>query len=354
MKIALVTAQLSTGGAEKMVYQLACGLRQRGETVTVIAGEGTYAKQLKAEGIEVIHLPLNQKTRWWRSMVWKRLHQILKREDFDVVHVHTVPLAFLLRGIQRIAQLRAKTVLTFHGSSMWKLHIVSPLIKGLRLVRCAVSPDLAKAMEANHIPNAVRPSNGEFQKDEEGNGGVFDLGCRQVHDPLRVGIVARLVREKGIDIWFEATQVLNRQGIGIHTFLVGDGPERERLMVQNEDNGCQSDFLGWQSEPWKALQQIDLIVQPSRREGEPLALLEAMAMGFPIVATKVGGVPSLLAADAGILVDPDVRGLCKGVSTFLAMPEAERSRMCGVARERVKERTWDRCVDAYLAIYRGG
>lgn len=352
MKIALVTAQLSMGGAEKMVVQLAHGLHKCGESVIVIAGEGQYAKSLKDLGIKVIHFPFDQKKVWWRLSVWKRLSQILKTENFDVVHVHTVPLAFLLRGILRIAHLQAQTVLTLHGSPLWKLRYARPLIKYLNLKRCAVSLDLASFLEASYIPNAVGlVSSGTEEECCEQRVKLMKLRNQQV---IHVGMVARLVKEKGIDMWFEAVRSLKDKGIRIHTSIAGDGPERQRLTVQSKALGIEVAFLGWQCKPWQLMQDIDLFVLSSRREGEPLALLEAMALGLPSLATKVGGMTSLLTSGAGLLVEPTVQGLAGGISEFLAMPSEERTQMVRIARERVSERTWDQVVDAYLGIYQGG
>lgn len=353
MKIALVTAQLSMGGAEKMVVQLARGLHKRGESVIVIAGEGQYAKSLRNLGIEVIHIPFDQKKVWWRLSVWKRLGQILKTENFDVVHVHTVPLAFLLRGILRIAHLQAQTVLTLHGSPLWKLRCARPLIKGLNLKRCAVSPDLASFLDASYIPNAVGSffSGTEEERCEHQRVKLMKLRNQQV---IHVGMVARLVKEKGIDMWFEAVHILKNKGIGIYTSIAGDGPERQRLTVQSKALGIEVEFLGWQCEPWRLMQDFDLFVLSSRREGEPLALLEAMALGLPALATKVGGIASLLTSGAGLLVEPTVQGLAEGIVEFLAMPRVDQNQMVRIARERVSERTWDQIVDAYLGIYQGG
>ena len=343
MKIALVTAQLSIGGAEKMVVQLALGLHKRGENVTVIAGEGQYAKSLRDLGIEVIHFPFDQKKVWWRLSVRKRLAQFLKIQNFDIVHVHTVPLAFLIRAILRQNHLQAQTVLTLHGSPLWKLRYVRPLIKRLNLKRCAVSLDLASFLDASYIPNAV---DCKVQR-------VKRMSLRN-QSVVHVGMVARLVKEKGIDMWFEAVHILQNKGIEIYTSIAGDGTERQRLTVLGEALGIEVSFLGWQGEPWRLMQDIDLFVLSSRREGEPLALLEAMALGLPALATKVGGMTSLLTSGAGLLVESTAQGLAEGVVEFLAMPSADRNQMVRIARERVSGRTWNQTVDTYLGIYQGG
>jgi glycosyltransferase involved in cell wall biosynthesis len=100
--------------------------------------------------------------------------------------------------------------------------------------------------------------------------------------------------------------------------------------------------------------ETDVICLPSRREGLPMALLEGMAFGLPVLATPVGGIPYLVAdGETGMLVEPgDVDGLARAIETLAASPE-DRRKMGAAARARVRETADGRLVAGqWRALYR--
>ncbi|MHB1406399.1 MAG: glycosyltransferase [Desulfitobacteriaceae bacterium] len=358
MKVALITAQLSIGGAEKMLYHLAQGLHQRGHRVTVIAAAGIYGTKLREAGLEVIKLPLSSKWKWLLPAVWLRLYRLMRRENFDIVHVHTAPLAFFVRVLQRLGRIRARTVLTLHGSPAWKLKLTRIWLKVLKVERCAVSPALAQMVEARYIFNAVELERGKVEDRQaneichtsENSEPKIKIKDKREKE-IAVGIVARLVPEKGLDLWLKAVRDLAHEGIEIKTLIAGDGPERTRLEKESLTCAQEIIFCGWLSDPWQVMAGAELMVLPSRREGEPLALLEGMARGKLVLATGVGGVPPLLEGGAGILVEPSVAGLVRGVREYLALTSSQKEDMLSQARTRIAGRTWDNCLDQYEQVY---
>ena len=126
--------------------------------------------------------------------------------------------------------------------------------------------------------------------------------------------------------------------------LVGDGPSRVGLEVEASRlvslgllRAGDVRFEGWRADPWACLGAADLLALPSLREGLPLALLEAMAAGVPVVATRVGGVPEALDdGRCGILVPPgDAAALSRGISEALSDP-ARRRTLAAAALARVR------------------
>lgn len=107
-----------------------------------------------------------------------------------------------------------------------------------------------------------------------------------------IGIVSRLSPEKGVDRAIDALAAL--PGVELH--IVGDGPERRALSQRAHTLGVahRVTIHGWQLDPRTYLKRFDALLLPSRTEGLPNVLLEAMAMGVPVAATAVGGVPHLL------------------------------------------------------------
>lgn len=344
MKIAILTPQLSQGGAEKMVYQLARGLKALGDEVVVFSSGGYYREQLLEEGIDAPLFPLSSWPKWFSLSFWSSFSGALQKGNYEVWHVQTIPLAFLIRFVAWLKGLECKTILTLHGSPEWKIKWVYPLLKRLNVKRCAVSGLLAQHVHGEYIPNAV-----DCQHYSLKNNRVSMTSSKTT--PLRIMIVARLVPEKGIDLWLKALKILKDEGIYIHTLLAGEGPEREKLQKFAKGNRLSLQFLGWVPDPWKFSQDIDLFVLPSRREGEPLALLEAMASLLPILATAVGGVPRLLEENRGILVEPTPEALAQGVREFLNQKEEDHQSMLERANAFVRLRTWEGCVHSYRKQY---
>ena len=124
------------------------------------------------------------------------------------------------------------------------------------------------------------------------------------HGPLQLLCLGRLAPEKGLDVLIEAL----RSAPGVQVRIVGDGPERARLERAVSEGGLSGrvTFTGFQSDVAPHLAAAHALVMPSRREGLPMALIEAVASGRPVVASRVGGIPELVADGTnGRLVAPD-------------------------------------------------
>jgi glycogen(starch) synthase len=176
--------------------------------------------------------------------------------------------------------------------------------------------------------------------------------------PPRVLCLARLVPAKGQDIALTAFAGLRRRFPALRLVLAGDGATRPALERQARVLGIADavDFLGWvdPAEVPALLNAATVVVLPSRREGLPLAAVEAALMARPVVATRVGGLPEVVIdGETGLLVDPeDASGLAAAVARLLERPR-DAARLGRTARARTRDVLgWKRCVDAYEAIYR--
>ncbi|MDJ0975201.1 MAG: glycosyltransferase [Planctomycetota bacterium] len=151
--------------------------------------------------------------------------------------------------------------------------------------------------------------------------------------------LGRLSPEKGQDVLLEALARMPAEATRPLTLvLVGDGATRGALEAQAERLGLTGRvrFLGWRDDPHACLGAADAVVLPSRTEGLPLALLEAMAAERPVVATRVGGVPDALAdGEAGWLATPDDAGsLADALTAMLADADARAAKIAA-GRARV-------------------
>ncbi len=152
--------------------------------------------------------------------------------------------------------------------------------------------------------------------------------------------VGRFSPEKGIDILLEAFSLLLRQMDSVHLFLVGDGQERPALEGQALRLGVAKNvhFVGYSQTPGDFVAEADVLVLTSRSEGIPNAVLEAMAMGKPVVATKVGGVPEIIEDDvSGRLVPPGRPDLIASALAEVLADEPLRHRLGAGGRKKVME-----------------
>lgn len=200
---------------------------------------------------------------------------------------------------------------------------------------------LARAFDADVdipiIPNGV-------------DGSRFDAGQRDWTSP-RLLSAGRIVYQKGLDLGMGALAQL--QELDWHWYIAGDGPQMAALKSLAHELGIgeRVTFLGWQSQEELAdgYHQANLFLFPSRHEGMPNAVLEAMASGLPVVATRIAGSEELVVdGETGMLVSPeDVVSLRDGLRALLV--DADKcERMGHASRLRVeREYSWESVARQY-------
>jgi glycosyltransferase involved in cell wall biosynthesis len=153
--------------------------------------------------------------------------------------------------------------------------------------------------------------------------------------------IGRLAAAKGLPILLEAVAKVE----GATLDIVGDGPDREMLEQKAQSLGLSDRvrFLGYQSQPQvrELLKRADGFIMSSFAEGVPVVLMEAMAAGVPVVATRIAGIPELVCDnESGLLVSPgDVDALTNAIRRLLGDPDL-RSRFATAGREMI-EREFD-------------
>ena len=179
---------------------------------------------------------------------------------------------------------------------------------------------------------------------------------RTVDRPFVVGALGNVSRRKGTDVFVAAAELVRRELPQVEFRNVGpcpDGPERpwaEELVARATENGMRH---GTTSDPFSELAEWDLLVLPSRSEPFGLVLIEAMAMGLPVVATRIDGPREIVTADTGLLVEvDDVRGLAAAILE-LARDRGRGDRMGAAGRARVASSfTLERQAQAVDRAYR--
>jgi glycosyltransferase involved in cell wall biosynthesis len=182
---------------------------------------------------------------------------------------------------------------------------------------------------------------------------------KQPNQKIHFVFVGRLVDWKAVDLLLEAFQPV-AAAMGAILEIIGDGVMRQELEAQTVGLGLTDNvvFTGWLSQTQCAvkLQQADVLVLPSLLECGGAALLEAMAMGLPVIATNWGGPTDYVDSSCGILIEPTsrealVNGLTDAMLKLAQSPDLRR-KMGGAGQDRVRKYfDWERKVDRIVEIY---
>jgi len=176
---------------------------------------------------------------------------------------------------------------------------------------------------------------------------------------LRLLFLGRLVDWKAVDLLLESANIAALE-VCLKLTVVGDGSIRPELEAQAKRLGLDQcvEFLGWQTQQQCArlIREQDVLVLPSLFECGGAVVLEAMAVGLPVISTNWGGPADYLDESCGILVEPSSRdGLIKGFAAAivrLAMDTELRARLGANGRQRVVERfDWQKKIDRIVEIY---
>jgi len=222
------------------------------------------------------------------------------------------------------------------------LAVSPPLVEHCQ--RLAIGPD-----RLTYIPNGVDTD--EFRRTRSIQAARAELGVP--NDRLIIGVVGRLSPEKGPDRALELAARLRASFPNLQLHFIGDGPMWKDLQQLAAVLGLPDvRFWGWQTGLHRFYEMMDLLLLPSRTEGFPTVVLEAMAMGLPGAATDVGGVFELLAEGrCGVVLSNDEEGWPSEIAPLLRDP-ARREEVADRALQRVVAHySFQRRMAAELAIY---
>ncbi len=356
---------MMTSGAEILATQIALGLdRDRFDSIicSTRSSAAGHVSQARLNGVEVLELGRRSKLDLWRFLPLIRL---LRSGRVDVVHAHKFGSNFWSAALSPVAAAPVLVVhehtWSFRGKPLRRL-IDRELIARAATVFLAVSEsDRQKMIEIERIPaSKIRfvPNGIPDPQIGDARRARAKLGIEQ-GAPV-VGTVCALRPQKALHVALDAVAGLIDEHPDLRFLVVGDGPERARLerqaAAQLHGRGM---FLGRRShaEIPDLIAAMDVLVCSSTFEGTPLAVLEWMAAGRAIVATHVGGIPSIIEdTSEGLLVPPnDAPALGAAVQRLLTDP-TERQRLGANARRRQQaefqlQRTLDVLQDLYEELF---
>jgi glycosyltransferase involved in cell wall biosynthesis len=173
--------------------------------------------------------------------------------------------------------------------------------------------------------------------------------------PLIVGLIGRLSVEKGVDIFLHAAARVVVELPSTQFVVVGEGPDREKLESLIDELKLRKNvsMLGRRDDMPSIYASLDVMVSASRKEGLPIAVLEGMASGLPLIATPVGDVPSVvLDGRTGIMVPSEDPEMLASAIVALLRDSAERERLGTAARKLIEDEfSATRMTADYLRVY---
>ncbi len=360
-RICSLITELRVGGAQNVLADVVLGLpRERYEqTVACLFDAGETAQRLRQAGIEVVDLGMRGKADV--RVVW-RLARLLRRLRPQLLHTHMFHANLLGRVVGRLAGV-PYVVSTEHTMGQegqlrrFLDRLTSPLADRVVAVSESVGAFVRETVGISPQRVVVIPNGIDLARCQTA------LTPAEARDRLGlpadvpvIGTIGTLRPVKGTDMLLQAFALLQGEFPTAQLLIVGDGVERESLRVLAVELGlsAKTTFTGNRSDVGDLLAAMTVFCLPSHWEGLPLAALEAMCAGLPLVATRVGGTPEVVRdGETGRLVPPaDPEAMAQAVAGFLRDPV--RSAAIGATGRRWVEENYTRArmVERNEALYR--
>jgi glycosyltransferase involved in cell wall biosynthesis len=307
------------GGGQINLLSLAASLDpERFDISVCTSGPGPLVDALQKRNIPHFFLSFNKR---FRRKTIEDITDLFQTHRFDILHTHGGIAGFYGRLASRKRATPRVVVHTLHG--IHYLHYRNILLRRLYefqerylarrtdAVIFVSEADQTKGTQRKLVPveKQVLIKNGiDYSACElQARGRPEDLGgVQDIPGPL-VGCIARLHRQKGIPYLLEAVEPIRRAFPDVKIWIVGGGPLKEKLERLNErlDVSSHVFFLGERQDVPQLVSCFDVFVLPSLWEGLPYSLLEAAALGKPVVASDIDGVRELIRhEETGLLVPP--------------------------------------------------
>jgi len=293
-----------------------------------------------------------------------RLIRLLGRIKADILHIHFP--WYLTEQLLAARLAGTRVVWTIHG-----FHRLDKIDKFILVMA-------QKLLGQNHfvitaVSEEARSLTVPFLKKQNGTiliipNGVkindFDIDSREIREKkekllgennrIIVGSVGRLVDDKGYDVLLQAISISRNKFKGVLFLIAGDGQDRQELeqKIIDLELAERVKLLGELDNVPEILQVFDIYVQPSRREGMPLAVIEAMASKLPIIASDIGGISKLLdSGKAGVLVEKENPQALSEALVKMIENEELRNYYLDKAFQRAKAFSIDKIAGEYVSLY---
>ena len=382
LRILHVIARLNVGGAALYVLELAAEQQRRGHDVLVVAGSvprGEESMEYRAQelGVRVLPLPTLQRELSLRrdGAAILELVRILRRWRPDVLHTHAAKAG----GTARLAALAAQgarprvRIHTFHGHVLrgyfgpWReraFRVAERLLAHTTSALVTVSPEVRDDLVAFGVAKPERFVVIPYGFDVSWADPIDAAARARVRSELQVGEdcfivgwVGRLTAiKRPLDLVRTIRGLVDR-GVDAALVAVGDGVDRPDVeeLARRLEVAERCHLVGYQKDIHSWFAAFDVFCLTSANEGTPVAVIEALAAQRPVVATRVGGTPAVVAdGESGFLVEPGDTATMAARLEELARDAELRERMGRRGAELMRERyAKDRMVEDVEQLYAG-
>jgi L-malate glycosyltransferase len=342
-------------GGERQALWLAAELAKRGHRSVVVARAGEPLARRAAEaGLDVaFSSPLGELD----PATALRLRAVIRRERIDVVHAHTAhaiaagALATIGTRTPMVVARRVDFPLRANIGTRWKYGRAAAIIAVSEAVRRVlvdggINPSLITVVpDGVDIHRAVKPASAET---------LAELGAQPTKGAPLVVQVAQLVGHKDPINFVRAVAHARRIVPNLQALLVGEGPLRGE--VEREIHTLMLDgvihLTGYRTDADALLAAADVVALSSREEGMGSVLLDALAFGRPVAATRAGGIPEVIVdGECGLLADVrDPEGLGAAIARLIT-DSALAARFADKAQTRAAEFSVERMTDRTIEVY---
>ncbi len=336
---------LGPGGAEQLLLSAARVRdhdRVEEEIAYLLPGDPTLIPSLERLGVPLHDLG----GRRVRDLGWlARLRRLLETGRYDVVHVHSPYVAGMARLVLRSVRTSSRPRLVSTEHNVWSSH--AQMSRTLNEITFPIGDKwfaVSNEVRAS-IPKLLRSRvevlvHGIVLSDVEGLRAERDavrseLGLRP--DEIAIVTVANYRKQKAYPDLLESARRLRDAGVSVHFIVIGQGPLEAEITALHASLGLNGyvDLLGYRPDAMRVAAACDLFVLASHYEGLPVAIMEALSVGLPVVATRVGGVPEAVRDGIeGLLVPPARPDLLATAIESLVHDADRRSLMSKAAIER--------------------
>lgn len=306
MKIIQVMPDFGLAGAETMVENLSCGLAAEGHDVLVISFFDLHTaitERIENKGIKIEYLG---KKRGFDSSIVSKMRKIIRAYQPDVIHTHRYVLPYVFLASTGLKVKRVHTVHNVAQKEQTKAGIIinKAMFKHFNVVPVALSEEVQKTIQevyglpAKRIPvifNGIDLSRCIVKE------------CYERKANFTILHIGRFMDVKNHELLLRSFARFVKKHPDSRLQLLGDGELRKKMeqLAVELDIVEFVQFAGLQSNVYPWLHKADVFILPSKFEGMPMTLIEAMGTGLPIIASDVGGIPDMLTdKEDALLIEP--------------------------------------------------
>jgi len=334
LNVCHLIGSLKIGGAERQVVNILNELQCKKKILIVFEKNVNGFFDNLSDEIEVIEFGVRLR---YFPLYIHNLSKLLRKIKVNVVHSHMYWSSFYGVPAAKIANIPV-IVTSEHGKNLWKKWqhrlIEKYIISSCADIRLCVSRDILNIRrDIDGVPGLklkVLPNSTYLPR----------LGPKKSSDRIVIGAIGRFIDAKDYPTLIHVASILKKEKLSFIIYIIGDGPVYSQIenMINDLELNDNVELPGSQSNVDHWLEKMDIFVMSSVREGQPLALLEAMAYKLPVVATNVGGIPDTITDGVeGLLVPPGCQYSIAAALKKLILNTDMRVNMGLKSREKIKK-----------------